>query len=141
MAGGARADILTDAEYDRMLALLGAYGKGRIFLAEFARQSRAEDTRELFGALASIESSLALVREQLRPEVIAAELGRIVMALRDELERTDADDPGRNARHDGVVKACSELTALAQALSRGGAAGALSHGSQVQPDAAPAQAG
>ena len=120
MAGGARADILTDAEYDRMLALLRAYGKGRIFLEEYARQARAEDTRALFGALAAIESSLAVVREQLRPEVVAAEIGRIVMALRDDLERTGDGQAGGHARHGmAMLKACSELTALAQALSRG----------------------
>jgi len=139
MAGGTRPDILTDAEYERMLGLLSGHMKGRIFLAEFARQARAEDTRALFAALASIESSLAVVREQLRPEVIAAEIGRIVLALRDELERAAPGEGDRSARQAAaMLKSCAELTALAQALSRGAAAGVL-HAGEAEP--APAQAG
>jgi len=142
MAGGAWADILTDAEYDRMLGLLNAYGKGRVFLAEFARQSRAEDTRALFGALAAIESSLATVREQLRPEAVAAEIRRIVAALRDELERTGADGPDRHARQTAaMLKACSELTSLAEALSRGALPGTLPQAPQPGAAQAPARTG
>lgn len=121
MAGTTRPDILTDVEYERMLALLTGYAKGRIFLAEFAAQARAEDTCALFAALTAIQSSLAVVREQLRPEALAAELGRIAVAL----ERPAAE--GEEHLAAAVARARADLAGLAEALARGAAPVGHSH--------------
>ncbi|HEX2255480.1 MAG TPA: hypothetical protein VHG92_02050 [Afifellaceae bacterium] len=130
MAGGTRPDILTDAEYERMLALLGGAPKGRLFLAEYASQARAEDTRALFAAMAGIESSLATMREQLRPDAIAAELRRIAGLVGEALERADIDGD----RH-ALARAKCELTALAGALAGGTRAGLADAGDEAEDDA------
>jgi hypothetical protein len=107
MAGVTRPDILTDNDYEQLLALLAGTAKGRTFLSEYASQARAEDTRALFAALAAIQSSLAVIRDQLHPDALAGELRRIAAALEEG----------------AVGKARAELAGLADALVRGAALG------------------
>ncbi len=81
MAGAIQSGMLSEREFDAIVKALASTAKGRAFLREHIDRARPEENRNLLEAVRRIEASLSVVREQLLPESIAAELKRIADSL------------------------------------------------------------
>ena len=88
MAGASQSGILSEREYEALVAALSSTAKGRAFLSEHIVRTRPGETRNLLRAVRQIETSLSELRKQLVNEGIADELRRIA----DDL-RCAGDDP------------------------------------------------
>ncbi len=71
-----------EAEYQALIGALSESARGRAFLAEHARRTRAADTKILLGALEHIE---VLIRAQKTPKPAAGAVGAQLPALLAEL--------------------------------------------------------
>lgn len=119
MAGRASFGQITEADFSSLLQALSATAKGRLFLAEYRRRSRPEDTFDLLNALSRIEATIGTVRDQLQPERIADELRRVSMTIEIAVEGAEADPEGdETARRMALIdRARLELAALAGSLA------------------------
>lgn len=119
MAGRPGFEQISDAEFSSLLQTLSATAKGRLFLAEYRRRTRPEDTFALLDALSRIEATIANVGDQLRPERIADELRRISMTIDIAIEGAQADPEGdETARRMALIdRSRLELAALAGSLA------------------------
>lgn len=105
MARAIYSGLLSERDYEALLKALSSNAKGRAFLGAHIERSRPDETRKLLEAVRQIEASLSVVREQLLPESIAAELRRISTDL-----QHSAGDIDRRGR------AVADLTRLADEL-------------------------
>jgi hypothetical protein len=123
MAGHTSFGRISDSEFFSLLQELSGTGKGRSFLDEYLRRARPQETGALLDALARIEATIAIVRDQLQPERIADELRRIAMTLEiatdGAVADADGDEPAR--RMALVDRARQEISALAAGLAGHGA--------------------
>ncbi len=103
---------MSEADYDAIEAAVVETVRGRWFLAEFARRSRAEETRQMLEAIAALEQA---VREQ---QAMPADpsIRLLVQRLKDvtrSLERT-----GGEMRQCGLdERFCAEIETQARAVS------------------------
>jgi hypothetical protein len=118
MAGRSRFETISEPDFANVLQVLSSTTKGRAFLQEYRQRSRPEETLGLLQALAQIETTLAGVREELRPERIADEVRHIAMTLDIALDGAPVDAVGgETARRFALVeRARQELGALAHVL-------------------------
>jgi hypothetical protein len=82
MARANYSGLLSEREYEALVKALSSNAKGRAFLSRHIERARPDETRKLLAAVRQIEASLSVMREQLLPETIAAELRRISDDLR-----------------------------------------------------------
>lgn len=100
MAGQPQFGRLSEPEFDHLLQALSATTKGRLFLAEYVRRARPQETRMLLDALQRIEAAMNILRDQLEPERLADELRRLATTLEiaaDTASAGAADDGQRQA--------------------------------------------
>lgn len=105
MAGASQSGLLSEREYEALLAALSSTAKGRAFLNEHIVRTRPEETRNLLSAVRQIEASLLELRKQIVNEGLADELQRIANDLRHA-----GDDPIRRQ------KAAADLLRMAEQL-------------------------
>jgi hypothetical protein len=122
MAGRTSLAVLSEAEYSGLVAALSMNAKGRMFLAEYVRRSRPEDTNSLIGALQRIEGAIEGARGEIAPERIAAELRQVAFMLAIASEDAAPLDEEMRRRLALVDRARLDLEALAGAFD--GKAGA-----------------
>jgi hypothetical protein len=88
---------LSDADYEAIESAVMETGRGRWFLAEFARRNRTADTGMLLDAIARLEQSVggdrgSLAAERVRQDLM--EMAKIIAQLKIELA---SDDPEINS--------------------------------------------
>lgn len=105
MADASQSGILSEREYEALLAALSSTAKGRAFLSEHIVRTRPEETRNLLRAVRQIEASLSELRKQLVHDGIADALQRIA----DDLRHAGEDPTIRQ-------KAAAELHRMAEDL-------------------------
>ncbi len=79
-ASASPACALNEEEYQTFYAVLSASGRGRAFLAEYARRTRGADTEVLLAALARLEALMHLQRAGVEP--LRIELCALLGAIR-----------------------------------------------------------
>ena len=92
MASAILSGMLNEREYEALVKALSSTAKGRAFLNEHIVRARPEETRNLLEAVRQIEASLSVLRDQLVPDTIAADLQRIAA----DLHRSGNDTEIRN---------------------------------------------
>lgn len=109
---------IDELEFSSLLQALSASAKGRLFLAEYRRRTRPEETFSLLDSLSRIEATISSVRDQLQPERIGDELRHIAMTLEIALDGAVLDPEGaETARRMALIdRARSELITLAGSL-------------------------
>ncbi len=139
MAGRTNSHGINDVEFSQLMQALSASAKGRSFLGEYRKRVRPEETGSLLDALERLESTIAVVRNELQPERIADELRRIGMTLEFAVEAAGtAGDDGATRRHLALVaRARSELSALAEGLASRRAPPAVDLGANFDQDHMP----
>lgn len=116
MGGRTRLGRISDADYSDLLRALSGTLKGRLFLSEYLRRARPQETGALLDALQRIEDSMGAVRDQLQPERVGDELRRIAMTLEIATDGAERDDDRVARRLALVERAKQELLALAATL-------------------------
>ncbi len=96
MAGRQELTPLSDTDYDAIEAAVMETGRGRWFLAEFARRNRTADTGMLLEAIQRLEQSVGgeramVAAERVRQDLM--EMAKIIAQLKIELA---SDDPEVN---------------------------------------------
>jgi hypothetical protein len=105
MAGRSRFETISEPDFANVLQVLSSTTKGRAFLHEYLQRSRPEETLGLLQALAQIETTLAGVREELKPERIVDEVRHIAMTLDIALDGAPVDAVGgETARRFALVE-------------------------------------
>lgn len=119
MADRRKFGALSEPDFETLLQALSETSKGRAFLEEYRRRFVPAETLGLLNSLSQIESSLGSVRDQLKPEAIAAELRHISMTLDIAIEGATIDADGdETARRFALCdQARRELAALAHSLT------------------------
>lgn len=117
MAGQPQSGRLSEAEFDDLLQALSATTKGRLFLGEYMRRFRPQETRVLLEALQRIEAAMNVLRDQLEPERLAGELRRIATTI--EIAASDtADGAGEvEQRRTLLARIRSDLLMIADDLA------------------------
>jgi hypothetical protein len=105
----ANAELLSEENYQALLALLSATARGRAFLEEHARQSRHADIGVLVDAVARIEAQIAA--QPSRADLLAefAALAENVRALRSQIDTVQLTE--------AVTKLAATLDGAQQRLS------------------------
>ena len=118
MAGREKFGRLSKPDFEILLQVLSSTTKGRQFLEEYRRQCQPAETQGLLNSLSQIESTFGSVRDQLKPEKIAAELRGIAMTLEIAVDGApiDADGDETERRFALCDRARWELTTLADTL-------------------------
>jgi hypothetical protein len=109
MASAIQSGLLNEREYEALVKALSSTAKGRAFLNEHVERARPEETRKLLDAVRQIEASLSVLREQLVPGRIAAELQRIAA----DLERSGDDAALRTRTIADLRSLADDLSAMA----------------------------
>ncbi len=104
MARAIHSGLLSEREYEALVKALSSNAKGRAFLGEHLERNRPDETRKLLEAVRQIEASLSVVREQLLPESIAAELRRINIGLQNSI-----DDDSRARAVDDLARLADQI--------------------------------
>ena len=117
MVGQPVSGRLTDMDFSDLLQALSATTKGRLFLAEYLRRFRPQETRMLLEALQRIETTMASVRDQLQPERISAELRRLSTTLEIAISDSEFDTPGQAQRNALLNRIRFDLDILAESLA------------------------
>ena len=110
MANAIQSGLLSEREYEALVKALTATAKGRAFLNEYVARARPEETRNLLDAVRQIEASLSVLREQLVPGRIAAELPRIAA----DLQRSGDDNALRTRTIADLRSLSDDLSAMAR---------------------------
>jgi hypothetical protein len=116
MAARTSLEALSEIEYSGLLQALSSSGKGRMFLAEYVRRSRPEDTTNLLGALQRIEGAIEGAAGEIKPQRIAAELRQVAFMLAIAAEEAEPLDEEVRRRLALVAQAKLDLEALADAF-------------------------
>lgn len=116
MAGQPQSGRLSEPEFIDLLQALSATTKGRLFLAEYLRRFRPEETRMLLDALQRIEAATEVLRDQLQPERLAGELRRLATTLEIAISGADAEaDP--HQRKALLARVRADLARIADTLA------------------------
>lgn len=110
----------TEADYDTICAAVMETGRGRWFLAEYARRNRNADTQILLAALERIEA--AIRREPVAPPaetpLADSETDAIkTEAIETEAMKPDAGDAGKGALPQNLANALENTTAAIRAAT------------------------
>jgi len=76
MQGGLASEI-SEADYAALFDALASTHKGRAFLREFVERARPQQMRSIGEAIDRIEAHVASVRDELLPDALIDDLGRL----------------------------------------------------------------
>jgi hypothetical protein len=116
MAAHTSLEALSETEYDGLLAALSMSRKGRMFLSEYVRRTRPQDTTTLLGALQRIEGAVEGARGEVSAERIAGELRQVAFMLAIASEDASPADEEVRRRLALVERARLDLETIADAL-------------------------
>ncbi|SEQ35547.1 hypothetical protein SAMN05216548_10472 [Faunimonas pinastri] len=107
---------LADSDYEDVLQALSATTKGRLFLAEYLRRTRPQETRGLLKALKRVENNIDLLRSEVRQEHVGTEIRRIATTLSGAASLRAAGPEQAELHRSMLGKAGDDLLKLAESL-------------------------
>ncbi|MYZ47761.1 hypothetical protein [Propylenella binzhouense] len=121
MAGLARLGELSEDDYNEIAGALLATAKGRAFLGEHGRRSRAREIRPLLRSLKHLEGELAALRSDPWPPAAALEIAAIADRIAALAPASACDFPAPTTaaeRADELAAVERELRVLSDVLAR-----------------------
>ena len=119
MAGRASIGQIDETDFSSLLQAISASPKGRLFLDEYRRRNRSEESAQLLDSMKRIETAIAGVRDQFQAQRLAEDLLNIAMTLDIALDGAAADPEGDDsARRFALIgRARLDLASLARGLA------------------------
>jgi hypothetical protein len=127
MAGRRKVEKITETDFTVLLQTLRDTPKGRLFLAEFGRRARSEETATLLESIHRINRAISPLAGDAQIRAIAGELRRVAAIAAGLVATLDEDAPlrpqiaGLHAEIAALAHASGAMRATANRPRRGGA--------------------
>lgn len=109
---------MTDADYESIEAAVTETVRGRWFLAEFARRTRAADSKLLLEGMARLETLVTASQTQLPPPQVSADPSIRLLIQRIKEIAAQLEETGREMRESGAgERFCQAVDLQARAVA------------------------